>query len=119
MKRHSALGSRLSPLGVGIALVATAVLASCSSDKARADSVAAAARRDSALREEQKTSDALAAKLRAERDSADAAARKASGKSTRSKTTATQKVLGRDSVRQGPIMGVPSIVDTAKRRPPR
>ena len=32
---------------------------------------------------------------------------------------AQSKIIGRDSVRQGPITGLPTIKDTAKKRPPR
>jgi len=34
------------------------------------------------------------------------------------KTPNQPPIIGRDSVRQGPIIGIPSIVDTAKKRPP-
>ena len=35
------------------------------------------------------------------------------------KVAAKQPIIGRDSVRIGPIIGIPSIKDTAKRKPPR
>ena len=34
-------------------------------------------------------------------------------------TGATGRILGRDSVRMGPIIAIPAIPDTGKKRPPR
>ena len=54
--------------------------------------------------------------------SASAAAAEAGAKapdSTIAKSGAKQTIIGRDSVRQGPIIGIPTIADTAKKRPPK
>lgn len=113
--RLSALGSRFS------ALAAALTIASCTGEKPGADSVDAAAQRDSMSARPAETA---AAETRADtaanpptRGSAKTVNTNSSSKASDSATSKT-KILGRDSVRQGPIIGVPSIVDTAKRRPP-
>jgi hypothetical protein len=98
---------------IGIIAALTLGCGNAQREKAVADSIAAVAATDAALI-------AAAAADSARRDSILRTTTAERARSAGAKTTkAASTIIGRDSVRQGPIIAVPIKPDTVKRRPPR
>ncbi|MEK7402991.1 MAG: hypothetical protein AABZ80_11620 [Gemmatimonadota bacterium] len=110
-----------------VVVVALAFAAACVKDKPGADTTAAAPRglpapdtvKAAAVPEADSTKIMKAADTKGAATKGVPAGTKSPDSATMTKTSTKQPVIGRDSVRQGPILGIPTIKDTAKRRPPR